>query len=395
MAKFGFGKGKDDRAVSDQVLAYLEEALAARSPFTVKLDQRETAALLHSVNEEARSFRLLPRDDLPVAKGGRLAFTLIHDGLRLGASARVVEARAGILALQLPDALELMERRGAPRARLNPKEQATLTALQDLFEGVGIFGAVENVSEAGARIRVEKAVAIGSEKRLVLGSNLVPAGQKFMVVKLNKVPRCPAVLETEGRAVYLAADASGLALGIAFTKPAAPVAAALRNLVGQRCPPTPVQLPAKLRRRPEPREEPTRPIAARELPPVERRSCPRLTLGAGFHARFMVGDELFPAADLLDLSAGGCCLRLPLDLCGEVQRGAGLDEFHFLHRDLPKGVLKGSVKWVLGRNPGTMESGGAGRYCLVGVEFRDIPEALGQAIAAYVDRLHAGGAERP
>jgi hypothetical protein len=74
-------------------------------------------------------------------------------------------------------------------------------------------------------------------------------------------------------------------------------------------------------------------------PGPERRHFPRLTLGVGFHARFLVGDELVPAADLLDLSAGGCCL--------------------------------------------------------VGVEFRDIPGALGRAIAAYVDRQLAGGPGRP
>jgi hypothetical protein len=130
-------------------------------------------------------------------------------------------------------------------------------------------------------------------------------------------------------------------------------------------------------------------------PGQERRHFPRLTLGAGFHARFLVGDELVPAADLLDLSVGGCCLRLPLDLCQDLHQGMALDEFHLLHADLPKGVLKVSVKWVLGRNPGALESGGAGRYCLVGVEFRDIPGALGRAIAAYVDRQLAGGPGRP
>jgi len=298
MAIFGFGKGKGGPAGSDQVLAYLEEALAARSPFTLGPGTgRETSALLHSVSEDTRSFRLLPRDDLPLAKGDRLAFTCIHDGLRLGGDARVVEVRTGILALQLPDTLALMERRGSPRARLNAKEQATLTALQDLFEGVGIFGALENVAEGGARVRVDRAVAVGSEKRLVLGSNLVPPGQKFMVVKPNKVPRCPAVMEAAGQAVYLSADASGLALGIAFAKPPAQMATALRNLVGQRCPPIPVQLPVKARRRPERREQPEGPAAAEEPPPVDRRHFPRLTMGAGFHARFMAGDALITEAE--------------------------------------------------------------------------------------------------
>jgi len=118
--------------------------------------------------------------------------------------------------------------------------------------------------------------------------------------------------------------------------------------------------------------------------PAERRHSPRLTLGPGFQARFLAGDTLVPEADLLDLSTGGCCLRLPLDDCQEIQRDASLDEFHFLHPDLPKGVLRGRVKWVLGRNPGAMESAGPGRYCLVGVES---PEAVARGIEEYVARL--------
>ena len=120
--------------------------------------------------------------------------------------------------------------------------------------------------------------------------------------------------------------------------------------------------------------------------PAERRHTPRLTLGAGFRARFMAGDTLITEADLLDLSAGGCCLRLPLDQCQEVRQGVDLDEFHFLHPDLPRGVLRGRVKWVMGRNPEALASAVPGRYCLVGVEFRDPPEPVSRALAVYVAR---------
>lgn len=115
MAIFSFGKDKADPEALNQVLAYLEEALRSRSPFTVA-DERgqETAAQLHSVSEEGRSFRLLPRDGLNWAKGGRTAFTFILDGLRVGGSGRTVEAIPGVLTLQLPDGLAVMERRAAP-----------------------------------------------------------------------------------------------------------------------------------------------------------------------------------------------------------------------------------------------------------------------------------------
>jgi hypothetical protein len=267
MAIFGFGKDKEDPADPGLVLACLEEALRLRSPFRFGDGRRETSALVHSVNEETRSFRLLPKDDLALAKGGKVAFTFIHEGLRLGGDGRLLEARPGIVALQLPVSLAVMERRAGPRARLNPKERATFTALQDLFQGVGITGALENIGEGGAKVRVDKAVAIGSDKRLVLGLNLVPPCQRFLVVKLNKVPRCPAVMEAEGRAVHLGHEGGAL---------------------------------------------------------------------------------------------------------------------------MPKGVLRGRVKWVLGRGPGAMESAGPGRYCLVGVEFMDTPEAVARDIEAYVTQRLPG-----
>jgi len=49
-------------------------------------------------------------------------------------------------------------------------------------------------------------------------------------------------------------------------------------------------------------------------------------------------------------------------------------------------VLRGRVKWVMGRGPGALESAAPGRYCLVGVEFLEPPDPLGRAIAAYVAR---------
>jgi CheY-like chemotaxis protein len=163
----------------------------------------------------------------------------------------VADARASQVLVSLPEALELKERRSQPRARLNPKEGATLTALTGLFEGVGITGLVENLSEGGARVRVEKAMNLKGEKRLPLSAILVPPGQPFMLVKLNHAPKCPAVMELEGRAVFLDQNAGGLVMGIAFGPPKADVTTALRGLVASRTVPIPAALPPKARRKPE------------------------------------------------------------------------------------------------------------------------------------------------
>jgi hypothetical protein len=426
MAIFGFGEKKGNGAEAVQVLAYLEDALRLRSPFVLMLSGKgETRAALHSLSEDARIFRLLPETPFKGAKGAKVTFCMIHEGMRLGASTRLVEAREGIVVLAFPEALELMERRSHPRARLNPKEGASLTALQDIFEGVGINCSLENVSEGGARVRVDKAITISSEKRLVLSPNLVPPGQTFLMIKLNKIPKCPTTLEAKGKAVYLSHGGDGLMMGLAFDPLPAEVETVLARLVGSRSKPIPQSLPIKTRRVKEIREEPEPEPAARiqpppeavpeplppvapeaellppvapeaePLPPVapepepspagaERRQHLRLSLGPGFLAGFMADGRPVTGAAMLDLGTGGCCLRMAPEHCRQLESGMILQEFHFLHRHLPNGFLEARVSWVLGKQAADRSGPMEGRYCLVGIEFCAPPVELVEGLEAYI-----------
>ena len=425
MALFGFGKDKTPQDGLVQTLAYLEEALRLRSPFVLTAHGRpDAAASLHSVSEDGRTFRLLPEQDFKVEKGGQVAFTFIHEGLRVGGSTQAAETRDGVVVLQFPEHLALMERRKLPRARITPKEGATLTAVQNLFEGVGINATLDNLSESGARVRVDRAINVLSEKRLVLGPHLVEPGQPFMVVKLNKVPRCPPVMETAARAVYLAFEGGELMMGLTFDKPSQEVEAALRRMAASRAKPIPDTLPVKARRpkppEPEDLEPQARPQAAppaagpaleptldrlsvRALlehlpdpeaplgPPslaapsnAERRTHLRLSLGPGFRASFLAAGVRVADADLLDVSVGGCCLRLVPEVCRDLQAGVGLDDFHFMHRDLPNGVLPASVTWILGKNAIDRPGPAEGRYCLVGVQFQDLSPEIEEGLEEYI-----------
>ncbi|NTV74132.1 MAG: hypothetical protein HGA66_07980 [Holophaga sp.] len=253
MAIFGFGKDKKDGGGSQElVLAYLEDAQRVRAPFTLAGPRKaEVPAILQGIDESEGTATFQTTGPLMAEKGNAVELIFIQEGLRIGASARLLETRSGVAVLELPDTLELKERRGAPRARLNPKEGATITALTGLFDGVGITGVIENVSETGARVRVEKALAIKGEKRLPLGTALVPVGQPFMLIKLNKLPKCPATMELEGKAAYLDTGGGGLTMGFAFSRPKADVAAALRGLVASRTSAVPTSLPPKSRRKAE------------------------------------------------------------------------------------------------------------------------------------------------
>ncbi|MDR3672675.1 MAG: response regulator [Holophaga sp.] len=272
MAIFGFGKDKKESgASSEQILAYLEEAQRNRTAFTlVGPKKNEAAATLQGIDESEGVVTF--QSSLHVEKGAKIEFIFLQESLRVGGSATVVEVRPSTVQISLPETLELKERRSQPRARLNPKEGTTLTALTGLFEGVGINGVVENLSEGGARIRVDKALNLKGEKRLPLGSSLVPRGQPFMMIKLNKAPKCPAVMELTGRAVFLDTSAGGLTMGIAFDPMRPDLASALRNLVSSRTTAIPSVLPPKARRRIEPpptAPEPRAPEPAPSPKPVQ------------------------------------------------------------------------------------------------------------------------------
>jgi CheY-like chemotaxis protein len=255
VALFGFSKDKKEGGPSELVLAYLEDAQRVRSPFLLK-DKRkvDVSATLQSVDEEncAVTFQA-PGGTFE--KGAKLEFVFMQENLRLGGTARVTEVRSNLVMAELPDELELLERRKQPRARLNPKEGANLTALTNLFEGVGVNGAIESISESGCRIRVEKALNLKDERRLPLGTALLPKGQPFMLLKLNKIPKCPSVMELSGKVAYLDDSGGGLSMGVEFEKPRGDFASAIRGLVSSRSGAMPTSIPPKARRKAVSQEE--------------------------------------------------------------------------------------------------------------------------------------------
>lgn len=280
MALFGFGKEKREGGGSDLVMAYLEDAQRVRCPFLVKDGRKlEHPGVLQAMDEESGTMNLQVTGSFSADKGSKIEVVFVHEGLRLGAASRLAEIRGTTVVVEIPEELELLERRKLARARMNAKEGATLTGLSSLFEGVGINGILENISEGGCRVRVEKAINIKDQKRLGIGMALVSVGHSFMILKLNKVPRCPAVMEPSGKVAYLEEAAGGLVLGLCFDK--TEYTAVLRSMVSSRAGAIPTAVPPRARRKtvadiqddeplahakPEKLPEPPPPAKAVELP---------------------------------------------------------------------------------------------------------------------------------
>lgn len=267
MAIFG---QKKQRQGSDQVLAYLEEAQRLRTTFTLQGPKgREVQASLALVAEDRVSLNL--QGPLMAEKGAQVTLLFVLDGLRIKAPTTLLEVKPGSAVVELPEGLALAERRKKPRARLNAREGATATALTGLFDGVGVSGPIENISEGGLRLRVERAMDAKTQRKMHLGPNLFTVGQALMLVKLSKLPKCPPI-ELSGTVAYLEAEGGGLCVGIAFEAGKEALLAPIRALVASRATAIPTSVPPKTRRSQE--EAP----AAPEDGPIELaapRSAPR------------------------------------------------------------------------------------------------------------------------
>lgn len=268
MAMFGSKKLKPSEG-SELVLAYLEEAQRAKARLViVGSRQQEVSAHLTSVSEEGVSLAL--QGPLMEEPGSAVSLVFILDGLRFRAPGRLLEVKPGSASMSLPASIVLAERRKHPRARLNAREGATVTALTGLFDGVGINGAIENISEGGFCVRVDRAMEVKTQRKMHMSANLFSVGQALMLVKLSKLPKCPT-LELEGTVAFL--DASqGLLVGIAFEPGKAALLGPVRSLVASRAGAIPATVPPKARRQPESRSEDEEllPWRAPELPkPVE------------------------------------------------------------------------------------------------------------------------------
>ena len=251
MAMFGTKKTKPSEG-SELVLAYLEEAQRVRARlFIVDGRDREVPATLSAISEEGISMN--PQGPLTAEKGSEVSLVFILDGLRFKVSGRLLEVKPGTAAMALPTSISLNERRKRPRARLNPREGATVTALTGLFDGVGINGSIENISEGGFCVRVDKAMDVKTQRKMHMGTNLFQIGQPLMVIKLSKLPKCP-VLELEGTVAYLENN-QGLLVGITFAAGKEPILGPVRSLVASRAGLIPTSVPPKSRRQQDARLE--------------------------------------------------------------------------------------------------------------------------------------------
>ena len=245
MAMFGTKKTKPSEG-SELVLAYLEDAQRVRATLlAVDPKGRELPATFATITEERVTLAVQGR--LLVEKGDTVVLLFYLDGLRLKAKGKFLELKNGNLVMDLPAKIELAERRKKPRARINQREGATAIALTGLFDGVGLTGTVDNISEGGMCLKVGRAMNVKTQGPMHMGPNLLSVGQALMLIKISKLPKCP-LIELGGTVASVASEGSFLSVGIAFESGKEGLLGPVRSLVSSRTSAIPSSLPTKARR---------------------------------------------------------------------------------------------------------------------------------------------------
>jgi len=115
---------------------------------------------------------------------------------------------------------------------------------------------------------------------------------------------------------------------------------------------------------------------------LNRRRYTRVNVDADHTARFRMGERSFVGLALTNLSAGGCCLRIPAAEAGELEKGTQVTALYLVHPRIPSVPLQATVCWLLGRHPDRTEG-----WLLVGLEFLDTSPQCLETLEEYVQEL--------
>jgi len=309
MAMFGLKKSKPSEG-SDLALAYLEDAQRVRATvLAIDPKGREIPASLVTVTEERVSLSIQGR--IMAEKGEPIGLLFYLDGLRLKATGKLLDLKTGTLTMELPGSIVLAERRKKPRARLNQREGATAIALTGLFEGIGLTGTIDNISEGGLCMKVGRAMNVKTQGPMHLGPNLVSVGEVFMLIKLSKLPKCP-LIEIGGLATHVASEGGLLSVGIAFESSKDSLLGPVKSLVSGRTSGIPSTVPPKARRvqepEPPPGEAPIELAPARPAPKKEPEPPPPPPPVAAPAAPVAEPPAAIPPPDPMELPGRGSAL---------------------------------------------------------------------------------------
>lgn len=203
----------------EMIIAYLEDLGRTKSAITVQLSAQDLVphqGTVQLVNDARNRFALGLKRPLAQELEPKAPLTLIFtlDGFRLQATVHYL-GRGGYLQIEasLPERILFAERRGKLRARFGPREHASVTALQDLFQGTGTAGKLLNLSMEGLCMQIERAILVPGDRKLEITDGLFTRGQKLLMVRIQELPHVP-MIECSGEVAWIRAAESHVEMGL-------------------------------------------------------------------------------------------------------------------------------------------------------------------------------------
>lgn len=113
-----------------------------------------------------------------------------------------------------------------------------------------------------------------------------------------------------------------------------------------------------------------------------RRRYPRANVDEDHTVRFHLGDKAYTGLVMTNLSAGGCCIKVPAEEAEGMAKGTLVHTMYLVHPRIPSTPLQASISWLLGRQPGRNEG-----VVLVGLEFVDLNPYFQATLERYVQEI--------
>lgn len=115
-----------------------------------------------------------------------------------------------------PTVLTHSDRRRGKRFPFRPRESAYVSAQDGGFPGLGVTGALANISMGGLALRVDRVLKLDDGLRLPPSTALFERGRTFPRIRVLDMPKLP-ILEVSGAVAHITEKGSELILGFAFT----------------------------------------------------------------------------------------------------------------------------------------------------------------------------------
>lgn len=115
---------------------------------------------------------------------------------------------------------------------------------------------------------------------------------------------------------------------------------------------------------------------------INRRRFLRVNVSEHHTVRFKIGERALAGLVMTNLSAGGCCVKIPSSQSEWLEKGTAVSAMYLVHPRIPSVPLQAAVCWLLGKQPGKTDG-----FVLVGFEFVDPSPQFQETLDAYVREL--------